>query len=194
MTPFRWRRGVALLLAAIAPLGLAAHWQKAGWRDLHRGYPSVPQSLTQLVDRFGNPCSADASAIRMTWRAADTGALYTIRFHRRLGGVGTSMVTEQGGRSTNLDNDLYGHIQNAHLQGAVRSGIYGYACRAKRSDPSQWSVHAWGAAIDISSAVEPMGQCRSVVNDAIAPTFAAHGWFWGLAFCDPMHFQYVEHY
>ena len=186
---------VALATVALAaPMALGAHWAKAGWRDLHQNYPAVPQSLAQLTDRFGNPCSDAASAIRMTWVAADTGTSYTVRLHRKLGGVGTAMVADQGGRSTDLDNDVYGHLANAHLLGSVTSGIYGYACRAKRSDDSQWSTHAWGVAVDLSSVAEPMGQCRSTTNDAIAPTFEKHGWYWGLAFCDPMHFQYVVNY
>lgn len=187
-------RTALAVVVLVSPVALAAHWAKAGWRDLHQNYPAVPKSLTALVDRFGNPCSDAASAIRMTWIAADTGTSYPIRFHRKLGGVATTMVADQNGRSTNLDNDVYGHLANAHLLGAVRSGIYGYACRAKRSDATQWSTHAWGVAVDLSSTVEPMGQCTSVTNDDIAPTFENHGWYWGLAFCDPMHFQYVRNY
>ncbi|MFM8944540.1 MAG: M15 family metallopeptidase [Actinomycetota bacterium] len=183
---------VALALAT--PLALAAALNPTGWRDLHANYPGVPQSYTQLVDRFGNPCSAAASAIALRWRAADDGVTYTVRFHRRLGGMATAIVADQGGRSTNLDNDVYGHIAFSSLASAARHGIYGYACRAKRSDPTQWSVHAFGAAVDISSAIEPMGQCTSVVNYRIAPTFQGHGWTWGLSFCDPMHFQYVVNY
>ena len=187
-------RVAMVLLALAAPLALAASINPTGWRDLHQNYPTVPQSYTQLVERFGNPCSAAASAIALRWRAADTGTLYTVRFHRKLGGMATAIVADQGGRSTNLDNDVYGHVAFSTLASAAQHGIYGYACRAKRSDPNQWSVHAFGAALDISSAVEPMGQCTSVVNDRLAPTFQGHGWSWGLSFCDPMHFQYVINY
>lgn len=190
----KWSRAAAVVVALVAPLAVAASLNPTGWRDLHQNYPSVPQSYAQLVDRFGNPCSAAASAIALRWRAADTGTIYTVRFHRRLGGMATAIVADQGGRSTNLDNDVYGHIAFSPLASSTLHGIYGYACRAKRSDPNQWSVHAFGAAVDISSAVEPMGQCTSVVNDRIAPTFQGHGWSWGLSFCDPMHFQYVVNY
>ena len=190
----KWSRAAAVAVALVAPLAVAASLNPTGWRDLHQNYPAVPQSYMQLVDRFGNPCSAAASAIALRWRAADTGTIYTVRFHRRLGGMATAIVADQGGRSTNLDNDVYGHIAFSSLAPSARHGIYGYACRAKRSDPNQWSVHAFGAAVDISSAVEPMGQCTSVVNDRIAPTFQGHGWSWGLSFCDPMHFQYVVNY
>lgn len=190
----RFVRPSAMALAILAPLAIAASLTPTGWRDLHQNYPAVPQSYTQLVDRFGNPCSDAASAIAMRWRAADTSTTYTIRFHRKLGGMATAIVVDQGGRSTNLDNDVNGHIIFTSLASSVQHGIYGYACRAKRSNPNQWSVHAFGAAVDISSAIEPMGQCTSVVNYRIAPTFQGHGWTWGLSFCDPMHFQYAVNY
>jgi len=99
----------------------------------------------------------------------------------------------QGGKSTNLDNDVYGHIQNAHLQPYVEHGIYGYACRAKRNS-NEWSTHAFGIAIDVSSAEEYMGKCTSTVNKRHAPIWQNHNWYWGLAFCDPMHFQYATNY
>lgn len=103
------------------------------------------------------------------------------------------MVSNKGGQSTNLDNDVYGHIENAHLQRYVEHGIYGYACRAKRSG-GEWSTHAFGIAIDVSSAEEYMGKCTSTVNRNHAPIWKDHGWYWGLAFCDPMHFQYATNY
>ena len=49
-------RVAMVLLALAAPLALAAAINPTGWRDLHQNYPTVPQSYTQLVERFGNPC------------------------------------------------------------------------------------------------------------------------------------------
>lgn len=192
----RWTAvaGVAIAMAMAVPLVTASHWARLGWRDLHVGYPSVPTSLSQITSRFGQPCSADASAIAVTWRAADTGSMYTFRVHRKLAGYPSKMVSDQRGSSTNLDTDVHGHIQNAHLASALNHGIYGYACRAKRSDPTQWSTHAWGIAVDVSSATEPMGQCTSTINWTMADIWQRHGWTWGLSFCDPMHFQYARNY
>lgn len=191
----RWRRVIAAVaLIAAVPLIAGWHWGRLGWRDLHLGYPSVPTSLAQITSRFGQPCSDDADAIAITWTASDSGEPYTFRVHRRLAGMGTVMVGDQGGRSSNLDNDVFGHLQNAHLTSALNHGIYGYACRAKRSDPTQWSTHAWGIAVDVSSALEPMGQCTSTVNATMADIWRRHGWTWGLSFCDPMHFQYARNY
>jgi hypothetical protein len=185
--------GVVAAVAALGPVLLAWHWAKLGWRDKHFGYPSVPSGYTQIVNRFGEPCNSKATWNVMQWREADTGNVVRVRFHRKLGGYPTEMVGDQGGKSTNLDNDVYGHIRNAHLDDYVKHGIYTYACRLKRSG-SQWSTHAWGIAIDISSAYEPMGQCSSTTNKNFASVFKDHRWKWGLSFCDPMHFQYATDY
>lgn len=192
----RRARTAALVLvgAVVLPLIMGFHWARLGWRDVHRNYPSRPNGYAQIVNRFGQPCGASASAISMSWRAADNGVTYRPGFHEKLGGYPTTMVSDQGGRSTNLDNDVYGHIQNAHLQPYAQHGIYGYFCRTKRSDSSEWSTHAFGIAIDISSAAEPMGQCSSTVNYNHRSIWEQHGWYWGLAFCDPMHFQYATGY
>ncbi|HSH34607.1 MAG TPA: M15 family metallopeptidase, partial [Actinomycetota bacterium] len=171
----------------------AFHWGQLGWRDQHANYPSRPSGYTQIVNRFGQPCNAEARAISMKWKAADNGVTYWFSFHRKLGGRPTAMVSDKGGRSTNLDNDVYGHIQNAHLQPYVEHGIYGYACRAKRNS-NEWSTHAFGIAIDVSSAEDYMGKCTSTVNKRHAPIWQNHNWYWGLAFCDPMHFQYATNY
>ncbi|HZD18821.1 MAG TPA: M15 family metallopeptidase [Actinomycetota bacterium] len=129
----------------------------------------------------------------MSWRASDNGVTYSFRFHRKLGGYPTEMVPNKGGRSTNLDNDVYGHIQNDHLQPYVRHGIYGYTCRYIRGT-SKWSTHAFGIAIDVSSAEEYQGKCSSSVNRYHKHIWEGHKWYWGLAFCDPMHFQYATGY
>jgi D-alanyl-D-alanine carboxypeptidase len=189
----RWSRAgvVALVAALVVPAIVAWHYARLGWRDQHHNYPSRPTSYTQIVNRFGQPCSDAAHAVSLQWTAADTGETYTVRFHRKLGGYPTSMVADEGGRSTNLDNDVYGHIQNEHLQPYIEHGIYGYACRYIRGGSNDWSTHAFGIAIDVSSAEEYLGRCSSSVNRYHRRIWEDHGWYWGLAFCDPMHFQYA---
>jgi D-alanyl-D-alanine carboxypeptidase len=187
------RLSLVVAIAVLAPLLVAYHWARAGWRDWHFNYPSVPSGYTQIVNRFGEPCNSNATSNYMTWKEADTGTWVTIRFHRKLGGYPTEKVSNKGGKSTNLDNDVYGHIQNDHLAGFTKHGIYTYACRYQRNS-SIWSTHAWGIAIDISSAYEPMGQCYSTTNKNFAYIFKNHRWTWGLSFCDPMHFQYATGY
>jgi hypothetical protein len=187
-------RVAVAIVALLLPFTLAFHWQRLGWRDVHYNYPARPNGYTQIVNRFGQPCNANAQAISMSWVAADTGQTYTFRFHRKLGGYPTAMVGNKGGSSTNLDNDVYGHIENAHLQPYVEHGIYGYFCRYIRDSSNQWSTHAFGIAIDVSSAEEYLGKCTSTVNRNHASIWQSHNWYWGLAFCDPMHFQYATGY
>ena len=193
----RLRRPAAVILAVsiVLPTIVAWHYARLGWRDRHVNYPARPSGYTQIVNRFGQPCSAEASAITMRWRAADTGEFYTVAFHRKLGGYPTEMISgTQGGRSTNLDNDVYGHIQNEHLAPYIEHGIWGYNCRTIRGGSSSWSTHAFGIAIDVSSAEEYLGRCTSTVNRYHRHIWENHNWYWGLAFCDPMHFQYAINY
>ena len=187
------RRLLPVIALALAPLLTAYHWAAAGWKDWHYNYPSTPTGYDQIVNRFGQPCNSNAYAISMAWTASDNNKTYYPKFHRKLGGYPTEMVSDKGGRSTNLDNDVYGHIQNAHLSQYVKSGIWGYNCRYI-SGTTKWSTHAFGIAIDLSSAYEPMGNCYSTTNKNFAYIFKNHGWRWGLDFCDPMHFQYAYGY
>lgn len=184
---------LAASIAMIMPLLVAWHWARAGWRDWHFNYPDTPSGYNQIVNRFGEPCNDNATWNHMRWTEADTGDTVRVAFHRKLGGYPTEMVGDENGRSTNLDNDVYGHIQNAHLGNFIKHGVSTYACRMKRT-VNEWSTHAWGIAIDISSAREPMGQCSSTVNKNFAYLFKDHGWKWGLSFCDPMHFQFATDY
>lgn len=182
--------GVVVLMV---PMLVGWHWARLGWRDWHYNYPATPWGHDQIVNRFGPPCSANAQSNYMYWQAADTGSWYTVRFHRKLGGYPTEMVVGKGGWSTNLDNDVYGHIRNDHLGQYTKGGIWGYFCRYI-DNTTKWSTHAFGIAVDISASYEPQGRCYSTVNSAFAYEFRNHGWRWGLDFCDPMHFQYAFGY
>lgn len=175
--------GAAVAVGVLAEPATAWHYAKQGWRDQHRNYPPVPNGYNQIVNVFGQPCNDNANRNAFQWRAADNGVWYTVRFHRKLG----------GDASTNLDNDVKGHIINDHKSDFVRHGIYGYNCRAIRGGTA-WSTHAWGIAVDVSSAWEPQGQCSSTVNYNFAGIWNNHGWTWGKAWCDPMHFQYATGY
>jgi hypothetical protein len=184
---------LTVVVLLVLPLLGAWHWARLGWWDRHYNYPATPQSYAQIINRFGQPCSADAHAVWLNWTATDNGVTYKVWFHKKLGGYPTEMISDKGGRSTNLDNDVYGHIQNDHLTAYTKSGIWGYACRYIKGTTS-WSTHAFGIAVDISASFEPMGTCSSSVNYHFAQIFKDHGWRWGLDFCDPMHFQYAFGY
>ena len=88
---------------------------------------------------------------------------------------------------------VYGQIVVNRLSQYLKSGIWGYNCRTIAGTDS-WSAHAWGIAVDVSSAYEPSGHCGSNVNYMTADIWKAHGWHWGRTFCDSMHFQYALNY
>ena len=178
---------------ALAPAILASHWTGVEWRDQHDNYPSRPTGYTQIVNTFGQPCSASARWNTGRWRSGDNGRAYEFRFHRKRGGRRPSIVREQDGRSTNLDNDVWGHLNARHLNEDVKSGIWGYACRYI-DGTTKWSTHAWGIAMDVSAAYEHVGHFHSHVNDSHAAIWERHKWYWGKAFGDAMHFQYADGY
>jgi D-alanyl-D-alanine carboxypeptidase len=185
---------VVAAAALVLALPFVVGWKPGVWHDYHINYPHRPHGYRQIVRTFGKPCSRAAGWNRMAWRAADNGVTYHPRFHRKLGGVGTQEVRARRGRSTNLDNDIYGHIRTRGLGRFVKSGIWGYACRYIAGTTS-WSTHAWGIAIDISAAFEPCcDNHRSRVNFHTAAIWRHHGWEWGKVFGDPMHFQYATGY
>lgn len=184
---------LSVVLVVAVPFVTASHWAANGWKDKHLNYRPVPNGYSGIVSVFGEPCNSNASAVWMSWVAADNGVTYTFRFHKKLGGMGTEVVSDKGGWSTNLDNDVRGHIGNAHLDPYVKSGIWGYNCRYI-AGTTKWSTHAWGIAVDVSAVYEPYRQCSSTTNYMHASIWQNHGWTWGLSFCDPMHFQYATGY
>jgi hypothetical protein len=71
--------------------------------------------------------------------------------------------------------------------------------RGIRHNPTHFSNHSWGTAIDLffGSAVVPQGiHLAHRGNSVMAPIFAKHGWFWGAGFqgdsVDTMHFELAE--
>ena len=172
-----------VILVGLAAPALAGHWYINGWRDRHWNYPRKPYGYREIVDTFGQPCSDRARANAFWWKAHDNGVWYEVRFHRKLG----------GSVSTNLDNDVRGHIGNQHLDPYVKSGIWGYNCRFI-DGTNKYSTHAWGIAVDVSAVYEPLGQCHSTVNYHHDQIWRDHRWTWGKQWCDPMHFQFASGY
>lgn len=175
---------LAPALVAGAPTGYAA-WLVVtdGWEDQHAGYPTSPSGVEAIRREFGSPCSSDSQANVFVFVAADDGKPYRVGFHRRLGGAASS----------NLDNDIPGHIERLRLSPSLKHGIWGYVCRFKR-DADEYSTHAWGIAVDINSAHEVPGQdCRSI-PEAMGAVWENHRWRWGADWKDCMHFQYASGY
>jgi hypothetical protein len=179
-----WLGLACLLVLGSAPSASAGHWYANGWRDWHYNYPPKPYGYNQIVAVFGQPCNSESRANVMRWMAADTGTVYNVVFHRKLG----------GSTSTNLDNDVRGHIGNGHMDNRVWHGIWGYNCRFI-SYTTKYSTHSWGIAIDQNSAYEHVNHYHShTVCTCVADQFNNHGWRWGINFGDAMHFQYAYNY
>lgn len=71
--------------------------------------------------------------------------------------------------------------------------------RARRHNPSHYSNHSWGTAIDIFFGTEVVDQGVKLTNRGnmlLAPYFNRHGWYWGAGFSgdsvDSMHFELAE--
>lgn len=196
-------RRIAIAVAAALLLGglgvgtaKAYHFYASGWRDKHYAYPAKPSGRAGIVSVFGQPCNAQVNDNRTDWIAQDDGVSYIVRYHLKLGGWGKYYGGDiSPGVSTNLNNDVRGHIRNDHLYGQVTRGIYGYACRMKTGSTTAYSTHAWGIAVDISSAANPYGDytCNTVTPE-MAQRWNNHGWRWGNTFGDCMHFQYARDY
>ncbi len=68
--------------------------------------------------------------------------------------------------------------------------------RARRSNPSRFSNHSWGAAIDLFFGTRVVDQGTPLAHRGIVllvPFFNRHGWYWGGEFSgdsvDTMHFE-----
>jgi hypothetical protein len=188
---------VAIIFAAmtIAPTAGAWHFYAEGWRHQHYKYPPVPSGYSQIVSVFGQPCNGLVNDNRTNWVAKDNKYSYPVYYHYKLGGWGT----HYGGHgrydmSSNLNQDVRGHIRNDHLAVYVTHGIYGYNCR-RISGSSKWSTHAWGIAVDINSAANPYptSNCQGMPSGLIRD-WTDHGWKHGKSFSDCMHFQYAINY
>ncbi|MGH2829840.1 MAG: M15 family metallopeptidase [Actinomycetota bacterium] len=184
---------IAVLIAGGAAAVVAGPLEQLDWItrtvpdeafvDRHHNYPPKPSGAAGLTRVFGRPCNADANANTFLFLADDDGRGYPVNYHRLLGGTASS----------NLDNDIPGHIRSDGLQSKILSGIWGYACRYKRNG-TDWSVHAWGVAVDINSRYEVPGTSCRTVPAALGHIWTQHGWTWGASWRDCMHFQYASNY
>jgi hypothetical protein len=168
-----------------------------GWRDRHVNSPPVPSGHSAIVKTFGKPCNTQANDNRTLWTTADDGRTYELNYHLKLGGYGSFYGgTGSTTRSSNLNNDVRGHIRNEHLGPSIRSGVWGYKCRFVKGT-KKYSTHAWGIAVDIHARYEHVGSahhhCHTVLA-GVADIWKKHGWKHGVSFGDCMHFQYATNY
>jgi hypothetical protein len=157
----------------------------------------VPSGYAQIVKTFGKPCNASVNDNRTLWTTQDDGRTYALNYHLKLGGYGDFYGgTGSTTRSSNLNNDVRGHIRNEHVGPSIRSGVWGYKCRYIKGS-KKYSTHAWGIAVDIHARYEHYGSghkhCHTVLA-AVADIWKRHGWTHGVNFGDCMHFQYARNY
>ena len=186
----------AVLLAA-APAAANHFYVEYGWRDRHVLWPTRPSGYNQIVATFGQPCNSAVDDNKTFWTTQDDGKSYALYYHSKLGGYGKFYGgTGATNRSSNLNNDVRGHIRNNHLGGAIKSGVWGYKCRYI-AGTSKYSTHAWGIAVDQNARYEHVGSahhhCHTVLA-AVADIWKTHRWIHGINFGDCMHFQYAQDY
>ena len=182
-------------LAGVGPSASASDLYGSGWRDRHVYYPPRPSGYSGIVSVFGQPCNSSSTSNLMYWVAPDNNVRYAVRYHYKLGGYGSYWGgTGSTARSSNLNNDVRGHIRNDHIGNQVRAGIWGYNCRYI-DGTTKWSTHAWGIGVDINSAKEHVGHyhCHTIYGH-MAAIWKNHNWYHGVNFGDCMHFQYATSY
>jgi len=190
----RWGLAASLLVVAMAGPAVAGHMQ--GWRHDHSSSAIFPRphGYSAMVNTFGNRCTSWAQQSRTWFPSAQA---------RGQGGY----VVYHGLLARNVGGNIRNHINADHRNKAVDYGVYGYLCR-QMTGSSNWSVHAWGAAVDTNTDRNPRGQGhwdgrgsdwvnygKYIPNIWKGPN-PGHRFYWGLQFSypDPHHFQYVTGY
>ena len=139
-----------------------------------------PSGLTELQKVFGKPGTSIGT---FAMRAGAGGKLINVPCHKKVGPVLQKVF-----------DDIFAAGLSSHIHSY--DGCYVY--RTKRKSSKAWSTHAWGIAIDINASTNAMtSKANMKVSDSqkkIAPYFEKHGFYWGAAFGDPMHFQYCTGY
>ena len=148
--------------------------------------PPRPYGLSGLRLVFGERCSPEANDGRAYFPSAGGRGNYGyVYFHSRLSNL--------------IGNKVLSKIKQREK--ANDYGVWGYACRMKTGGTS-WSVHSWGAAVDTNTIHNPFGQKHWNGRGSNGKPFGrflpriwkGRGFYWGLNFNDPMHFQYVSGY
>ncbi len=184
---------IALAIAVVLPLIVAFHWARLGWRDEHVNYPSRPSGYTQIVNRFGQPCNAEARAISMRWQGG--------------GQRGDVLVQLPSQARWSSDGDGLGQGREVDQPGQRR-------VRAHPERPSAAVRRARDLRVRVPGQAEqqPVEHPRVRDRDRRVLGRGVHGQVHvdgqqeprvdlaeprlvlGLAFCDPMHFQYATNY
>jgi hypothetical protein len=161
--------------------------------------PDVPSGYAAVVSTFGDPrplLAPDQLSItpenELIWRQQIL-AMGTLQFdmpgmtrprfasHRLLVPVFEAVFRE---------------VQRLGLTGSIKSFDGTYNFRVKRGLPGQLSAHAFGIAVDLNAATNPLNG-EGDMDPRLVDVFRHFGFFWGGDFhgrTDPMHFQYCTGY
>lgn len=192
---------VCMTLVGLTVPSVAGHFAANGWWDRHYNYPPRPVGRTEIVNTFGQPCAevpnGPVNYNRIRWVAKDNGKAYRLNFHKKLGGAAVpGWYKGNGGGSTNLYPDVNGHHGNEHI--GLKSSIWGYLCKDIAGQPGVKSTHAWGISFDSNTTYEHFGSnCHNhehSFGQRVKEILWGHNWYFGVNFCDPVHWQYATGY
>ena len=188
----------SMVVVSVFVLPARAAWahHMDGWIHDHTsaGVPPRPDGLAEIKATFGPVCGDAANDARSFWPSQNADGAGYVYYHRYIG--------------RNVGYNVRNHVEADHHNGAVRWLVGGYNCRYI-SGSTDWSLHAWGAAIDTNSSLNPMGQdywngtgadgtrYGTYLPDVWRGAYPGHRFFWGLNWDsrpDPMHFQYATGY
>jgi hypothetical protein len=149
---------------------------------------SRPYGVKGLRAVFGKPCNTRSNNARSYFpSAAGRGRSGYVYYHSKL--------------AKKIGGNVLKKIYRQNKKAALDYGIWGYACRMKTGG-SSWSVHSWGAAIDTNTLRNPWqarkwdgrGSNGKRYGRYLPDLYLRQGFYWGIHFRDPMHFQYVSGY
>lgn len=147
-----------------------------------------PYGAKGLRSVFGRPCNTRSNNARSYFPSAGgRGKSGYVYYHSKL--------------AKKIGGNVLEKIYRQNKMGSLDYGIWGYACRMKTGG-SSWSVHSWGAAIDTNTLRNPWrarnwdgrGSNGKRYGRYLPDLYLRQGFYWGIHFRDPMHFQYVSGY
>jgi hypothetical protein len=123
-----------------------------------------------------------------------TSALLTTRFaNSSVAGLQSAVLSPGVPNSFSIVASL------AEVMFLLKLSLGGMGTRTSARNPSSFSNHSWGTAIDLffGAAAVPQGAQKTARGCLrLAPFFNKHGWYWGAGFSgrsvDSMHFELAE--
>lgn len=178
---------------------------------------TTPKGYNEIVNLFGNPINKDKTlnktwernniisvAVPIPFKMTYNGQLVThIKIHQKLKSIltetlqdlwNTARIQVKKTKGYTLTTSEYNKFTQDLLDKIGMSIFSGsYSFRIKRGS-THISTHAFGIAIDLNAAQNPMGGSKTTFPAWAVKVWTKHGWTWGKTFNDPMHFQFASGY